>query len=135
MRKFPEKSLTTEVVHNPGIIKKFKKIFGVTRQIDDIKVYITKENFFKKSVKAAKKKLNNNIVPVIIWDFGGQDVFYSTHQTFLTYRAIYLIVLDGRRTLDDPCLNEHNLPGKSGTKTARGNTTYKNLFHMYIGRK
>ncbi|CAC5383627.1 unnamed protein product [Mytilus coruscus] len=119
IRKPPEKSFTTEVVHNPGVIGTLKKVFGVTRQIDNIKVYITKETFFKKSLKAARKKLNNNIVPVIIWDFGGQDVFYSTHQTFLTYRAIYLIVLDGRRTLDDPCPYQQYLPGKSGTKTAR----------------
>ncbi|CAG2187826.1 unnamed protein product [Mytilus edulis] len=59
------------------------------------------------------------IVPVIVWDFGGQDIFYSTHQTFLTYRAIYLIVLNGSRTLDDPCPLEQYLPGKSGHKTAR----------------
>ncbi|XP_013407220.1 uncharacterized protein LOC106171421 [Lingula anatina] len=28
------------------------------------------------------------------WDFGGQHVFYTTHQTFLTSRAIYLLVMD-----------------------------------------
>jgi GTPase SAR1 family protein len=60
------------------------------------------------------------IVPVIIWDFGGQDVFYSTHQTFLTYRAIYMLVLDGSRTLDEPCPFEQYLPGKGGAKTQRG---------------
>ena len=27
-----------------------------------------------------------------LWDFGGQEVFYPTHQFFLTLRAIYLIV-------------------------------------------
>ncbi|CAG2205353.1 unnamed protein product [Mytilus edulis] len=55
----------------------------------------------------------------LFWDFGGQDVFYSTHQTFLTYRAIYMIVLDGSRRLDDPCPTEQYLPGKSGSKTAK----------------
>jgi GTPase SAR1 family protein len=55
----------------------------------------------EKSLKVSKKKLHQRkIVPVIIWDFGGQDVFYSTHQTFLTYRAIYMLVLDGSRTLE-----------------------------------
>ncbi|KAL3854636.1 hypothetical protein ACJMK2_013897 [Sinanodonta woodiana] len=29
-----------------------------------------------------------------IWDFAGQYVFYTTHQTFLSYRAIYLLVID-----------------------------------------
>ncbi|CAG2210246.1 unnamed protein product [Mytilus edulis] len=78
------------------------------------------ERFLQESLKVGRKKLHQRkLVPVIIWDFGGQDVFYSTHQTFLTYRAIYLIVLDGSRTLDDPCPFEQYLPGKSGPKTAR----------------
>ncbi|XP_071150393.1 uncharacterized protein [Mytilus edulis] len=81
---------------------------------------MTKEQIWKKTLKVGKKKLHQKkIAPVIIWDFGGQDVFYSTHQTFLTYRAIYLIVLDGSRNLDDPCPFEQYLPGKSGQKTAR----------------
>ncbi|KAL3854591.1 hypothetical protein ACJMK2_013855 [Sinanodonta woodiana] len=29
-----------------------------------------------------------------MWDFAGQYVFYTTHQTFLSYRAIYLLVID-----------------------------------------
>ena len=28
------------------------------------------------------------------WDFAGQYVFYTTHQTFLSCRAVYLLVLD-----------------------------------------
>jgi GTPase SAR1 family protein len=32
-----------------------------------------------------------------IWDFGGQELMYSAHSFFLTRRAVYLIVLDGRR--------------------------------------
>lgn len=90
---------------------------------------MTKDTFFKATVKAAKKKLNlTKIAPVIIWDFGGQDVFYSTHQTFLTYRAIYLILIDGSRSLDDPCPYEQYLPGKCGRKTARGYINNSNIF-------
>ncbi|XP_052080680.1 uncharacterized protein LOC127718668 [Mytilus californianus] len=118
--KSHEISTTTEVVKDHGIIDKLKKIFGVQKDVTEIKVSMTKDRFLKESVKAGKKKLHQKkIAPVIIWDFGGQDVFYSTHQTFLTYRAIYLIVLDGSRTLDDPCPFEQYLPGKSGGKTAR----------------
>ncbi|CAG2189116.1 inlA [Mytilus edulis] len=118
--KSPETTSTTEVVRNPGIIGKLKKLFGVQRDVDEIKVVMTKERFWDETVKAGKKKLHHRkIAPVIIWDFGGQDVFYSTHQTFLTYRAIYLLVLDGSRNLDDPCVFEQYLPGKSGPKTAR----------------
>lgn len=31
-----------------------------------------------------------------VWDFGGQEILHSTHQFFLTERAIYLLVLSGR---------------------------------------
>lgn len=120
--------MNTEVVRNPGKIEKLKKMFGVKKDVAEIKVSMTKENFLEESVKVGKKKLHKRkIAPVIIWDFVGQDVFYSTHQTFLTYRAIYLIVLDGSRNLDDPSPFEQYLPGKSGPKTARGKPNYK--FH------
>ena len=35
-----------------------------------------------------------------IWDFGGQHVYYTSHQTFLSTRAIYLLVLDMSKSLD-----------------------------------
>ncbi|XP_052079742.1 uncharacterized protein LOC127717916 [Mytilus californianus] len=112
--------LPIETVTKPGVIRKLKNLFGVTKQVKEIKVSITKEKFLEKSSKVGKKKLHNKkIAPIIIWDFGGQDVFYSTHQTFLTYRAIYIIVLDGSRKLDDPCPYEQYLPGKSGHKTSK----------------
>ncbi|XP_076088919.1 uncharacterized protein LOC143059323 [Mytilus galloprovincialis] len=112
--------LHIETVTKPGIIAHLKRVFGITKQVKEVKVSITKESFLEKSSKVGKKKLHNRkIAPIIIWDFGGQDVFYSTHQTFLTYRAIYIIVLDGSRTLDDPCPYEQYLPGKSGHKTSR----------------
>ncbi|XP_053379695.1 uncharacterized protein LOC123526993 [Mercenaria mercenaria] len=36
-----------------------------------------------------------------IWDFAGQEVYYSTHQVFLSRRAIYLLVVDMSKDLDD----------------------------------
>ncbi len=33
---------------------------------------------------------------VRIWDFGGQQIMHGTHQFFLTKRAIYLVMVDGR---------------------------------------
>ncbi|VDI83673.1 Hypothetical predicted protein, partial [Mytilus galloprovincialis] len=109
-----------ETVTKPGLIRKLKNIFGVSKRVKEVKVSITKEKFLKKSSRVGKKQLHNKkIAPIIIWDFGGQDVFYSTHQTFLTYRAIYMVVLDGSRKLDDPCPYEQYLPGKGQHKTAR----------------
>lgn len=33
---------------------------------------------------------------VRIWDFGGQEIMHGTHQFFLTQRAIYIVLVDGR---------------------------------------
>jgi internalin A len=40
---------------------------------------------------------------VNFWDFGGQEVYHSTHQFFLTRRSLYLFVWDSRR--EDNILN------------------------------
>jgi internalin A len=32
-----------------------------------------------------------------IWDFGGQEIYFATHQFFLTKRSVYLLVADTRR--------------------------------------
>ncbi|WP_373262064.1 leucine-rich repeat domain-containing protein [Hungatella hathewayi] len=32
-----------------------------------------------------------------IWDFGGQEIYHSTHEMFLRDNCIYVIVLDGRK--------------------------------------
>ena len=32
-----------------------------------------------------------------IWDFGGQEIYHSTHQFFLTKRSIYLLVTESRQ--------------------------------------
>ncbi|XP_045161687.2 probable serine/threonine-protein kinase roco6 isoform X2 [Mercenaria mercenaria] len=36
-----------------------------------------------------------------LWDFAGQNIFYATHQAFLSQRAIYLLVLDISKHIDD----------------------------------
>jgi GTPase SAR1 family protein len=32
-----------------------------------------------------------------IWDFGGQYVYYATHQFFLSNRTVYILLTDTRR--------------------------------------
>jgi GTPase SAR1 family protein len=34
---------------------------------------------------------------VNIWDFGGQEIYHTTHQFFLTKRSLYLLVVDSRK--------------------------------------
>ncbi|KAL3854538.1 hypothetical protein ACJMK2_013803, partial [Sinanodonta woodiana] len=48
-------------------------------------------------INANSDKLENNMeeyAKLGLWDFAGQYVFYTTHQTFLSYRAVYLLVID-----------------------------------------
>jgi len=57
-------------------------------------------------LKAPGRKVSKNPTSVILntWDFAGQEEFYSTHQYFLTSRALYLAVFDasnGRSELDN----------------------------------
>jgi hypothetical protein len=47
-----------------------------------------------------------------LWDFAGQYVFYTTHQTFLTRRAIYLLVVDLSQQVTDPVDDECYLDAK-----------------------
>ncbi len=46
------------------------------------------------------KKINSEIerdFQINIWDFGGQEIYHSTHQFFLTKRSIYLLVTESRK--------------------------------------
>jgi internalin A len=40
-------------------------------------------------------------IKVNVWDFGGQEMLYSTHQFFLTKRSIYIFVWDPRTDNDE----------------------------------
>ena len=41
-----------------------------------------------------------------IWDFGGQQAYYTAHQTFLSNRAIYLLTVDMSKRLDEELSTE-----------------------------
>lgn len=43
-----------------------------------------------------------------VWDFGGQQIYYATHQFFLTHRSLYVLVMDtGKDSVgnDDSTMN------------------------------
>ena len=41
--------------------------------------------------------IGENIFNANLWDFGGQELQYMTHQFFLTPRALYVLMMDARR--------------------------------------
>ncbi|MEH2043073.1 leucine-rich repeat domain-containing protein [Nostoc sp.] len=40
--------------------------------------------------------VNEQLIRLNVWDFGGQEIMHATHQFFLTKRSLYLLVLDSR---------------------------------------
>jgi len=49
------------------------------------------------AIKKLLIKLENKAIKVNIWDFGGQEIMYSTHKFFMTKRSLYLFVWDARQ--------------------------------------
>lgn len=52
-------------------------------------------------------KAGNEFV-INLWDFGGQEIYHSTHQFFLTKRSLYILVDDTRKddkSIHDPSFN------------------------------
>jgi len=41
-------------------------------------------------------KSNSTSFRINIWDFGGQEIYHSTHQFFLTKRSLYILLADNR---------------------------------------
>jgi internalin A len=44
---------------------------------------------------------SGNTFRINIWDFGGQEIYHTTHQFFLTKRSLYLLVADTRQDNTD----------------------------------
>ncbi|KAK3577949.1 hypothetical protein CHS0354_019100 [Potamilus streckersoni] len=67
-------------------------------------------------------KLENNIVEyaaLSMWDFAGQYIFYTTHQTFLTSHAIYLLVIDLDQEITDLIKNDQCFLDTEGIKCCK----------------
>lgn len=48
-----------------------------------------------------KQEYNFEKISANFWDFGGQTIYHSTHQFFLSKRSIYVLVLDGRKEQEE----------------------------------
>ena len=97
------------VVGNGGVGKTSltKKIIDVNQEFDpyhrstqgiNIKSWRIPKDHFEQSTNNLKdrRKIKTDI-RVNIWDFGGQEIYYSTHQFFLTKRSIYFLLTESRR--------------------------------------
>ncbi|OEU63639.1 MAG: hypothetical protein BBJ57_05215 [Desulfobacterales bacterium PC51MH44] len=50
------------------------------------------------NINAPTKEQEN--IKLNVWDFGGQEIYHSTHQFFLTKRSLYLLVWNARKSKD-----------------------------------
>jgi hypothetical protein len=103
------------------ILQKLKYFLGME---SDMTVRITSKMMMEGAVKARKRGINLNLAPVIILDFAGQEVFYSTHQSFLTHQGIYILVINGSLNLDSEIPLESFIPGRHCKPTTRGRLLY-----------
>ena len=104
-----------------AFLQKVKSFLGIQR---DMPVQITSKMMMEGAVKARKRGINLNLAPVIILDFAGQEVFYSTHQCFLTHQGIYVLVINGSLNLDSKIPSESFIPGLPDKPTTRGILLY-----------
>ena len=65
-----------------------------------------------------------------IWDFAGQHMYYTSHQTFLSETAIYLLTMDMSMPLDEELPAEIEVPEWKETglpKSAQGTAVFSLL--------
>ena len=88
-------SLRTEVSVEP---EELKTSSSVKEQIEsDPSTQKVPENvaaMVQELLKDHKKFMEGDDMYSVIWDFGGQSVFYDTHPIFLTEKAIYILACD-----------------------------------------
>lgn len=60
------------------------------------------------------------IIPIDIWDFGGQKIYYMTHQLFISSMGTYVVVFNGSIDINVEVDNLTFLPGHKGKKTSAG---------------
>ncbi|CAC5386196.1 unnamed protein product [Mytilus coruscus] len=83
-----------------------------------MKAKMTREEIRKKMEKVLKSgNYKMKVGRLIFWDFGGQYVYYTTHQTFMTFRALFLVVFDGSKELHELVQDVLCFPGQHMTPT------------------
>ncbi|CAC5384660.1 unnamed protein product [Mytilus coruscus] len=84
-------------------------------------------------VNAVKEgKYKQMIVPIDIWDFGGQKDYYMTHQLFITSRGIFILMFNGCIDLHKHMSELNFLPGHFGKPTIAGTLILINTFFFTV---
>ncbi|CAG2238460.1 unnamed protein product [Mytilus edulis] len=51
------------------------------------------------------------IVPIDLWDFGGQKIYHLTHQLFISSRGTFVLIFNGSKGIHDDIPDYKDLPG------------------------
>ncbi|KAL3887684.1 hypothetical protein ACJMK2_000078, partial [Sinanodonta woodiana] len=94
LRSLPKSNANTVVRSEPG-----KNVSIESRMKDPNREIL---QLLQKNADKIKHDLGK-YAPLTMWDFAGQYAFYTTHQMFLSRRAIYLLVTDLSGQIDDMC--------------------------------
>ena len=92
-----------------------------------------------KAVIASKEDVPpDDYIRIVIFDIGGQEVYYDIHFLFLAIEDVALLVFDCSKRLDDPVISRYR-PGRFGERIAtRGMQsnieTIELLLHSVYGR-
>ncbi|CAC5398856.1 unnamed protein product [Mytilus coruscus] len=79
------------------------------------------------SLKEGKYK--QKIIPIDLWDFGGQKDYYMTHQLFITSRGIFVLVFNGSLDLNKDMPDLSFLPGHFGKSNIAGEIIFNSIQH------
>ncbi|CAC5388672.1 unnamed protein product [Mytilus coruscus] len=58
------------------------------------------------------------IVPIDLWDFGGQKIYHMTHQLFITSRGTFLLIFNGSKDIHEEIPGYIELPGCQNKRNA-----------------
>ena len=121
----PNASRIKPAFQDPKVLEKPKANYGsqksstsgIEPSLQDTKDHLVVPNLPEDLASLVQKLLENNKeaedqndIYSILWDFGGQSVYYATHPIFLTEKAIYILVSDLSR---DPHQKD-SVPMKKG---------------------
>lgn len=87
----------------------------------DISNNMSHDKIHQLILQAVKKgQYKQKIVPIDIWDFGGQKDYYMTHQLFITSRGIFVLMFNGSIGLHKHMPDLNFIPGHFGKPTVAG---------------
>ncbi|XP_053386594.1 uncharacterized protein LOC123538917 isoform X3 [Mercenaria mercenaria] len=134
-KKNPEEKdvpLSTEVkgqkpIHNRKFLEtdswnapEVSKLPTSSRQ-DPVEDYIRNQllDLKKEQSQISTDDRDANTADLSVWDFAGQYAFYATHQVFLSRRAVYLLVTDMSKHIEDIVQDDDCFPDSDGAKNWR----------------